>query len=59
VIALEKLLSEPYITQEEREMILKEMKKKCQILTEGFSKRGKEIEARYYQEVMKRHGIEI
>jgi len=59
VIALEKLLSEPYITQEEREMILKEMKKKCQILYKGFLKRGKEIEARHYQEVMKRYGIEI
>jgi hypothetical protein len=59
VIALEKLLSEPYITQEEREMILKEMKKKCQILYKGFLKRDKEIEARYYQEIMRRYGIEI
>jgi glycosyltransferase involved in cell wall biosynthesis len=59
VIALEKLLSESYITQEEREMILKEMKKKCHILHKGFLKRGKEIEARHYQEVMKRYGIEI
>ena len=59
VIALEKLLSEPYITQEEREMILKEMKKKCQILYKGFLKRGKEIEARHYQEVMRRYRIEI
>ena len=59
VIALEKLLSEPYITQEEREMILKEMKKKCQILYKGFLKRGKEIEAKHYQEIMRRYGIEI
>jgi glycosyltransferase involved in cell wall biosynthesis len=59
VIALEKLLSEPYVTQEETEIILKEMKKKCQILSKGFLKRGKEIEARHYQEVMKRYGIEI
>jgi glycosyltransferase involved in cell wall biosynthesis len=59
VIALEKLLSEPYITQEEREMILKEMKKKCQILYKGFLKRDKEIEARHYQEIMRRYGIEI
>ena len=59
VIALEKLLSEPYITQEEREMILKEMKKKCQILYQGFLKRGKEIEAKHYQEVMRRYGMEI
>ena len=59
VIALEKLLSEPYITSEEREMILKEMKKKCQILHKGFLKRGKEIEAKHYQEIMRRYGIEI
>jgi glycosyltransferase involved in cell wall biosynthesis len=59
VIALEKLLSEPYITQEEREMILKEMKKKCQILYKGFLKRGKEIEAKHYQEIMRRYGMEI
>jgi len=59
VIALEKLLSEPYIAREEREMILKEMKKKCQILYQGFLKRGKEIEAKHYQEIMRRYGMEI
>jgi len=59
VIALEKLLSEPTVAHEEREMILKEMKKKCQILHQGFLKRGKEIEAKYYQEVMRRYGMEI
>jgi glycosyltransferase involved in cell wall biosynthesis len=59
VIALEKLLSEPYINQDEREMILQEMKKKCQILYRGFLKRGKEIEAKHYQEVMRRYGMEI
>ncbi len=59
VIALEKLLSEPYIGSEEREMILKEMKKKCSILYKGFLKRGNEIEARHYQEMIRRYGIEI
>ncbi len=59
VIALEKLLSEPYIGAEEKEMVLKEMKKKCQILSRGFLKRGNILEARYYQEVMRRYGIEI
>jgi hypothetical protein len=58
-MALEKLLSEPYIGSEEKEMILKEMKKKCQILYKGFFKRGNEIEGRHYQEVMRRYGIEI
>jgi len=59
VIALEKLLSEPYIGSEEREMILKEMKKKCSILYKGFLKRENEIEARHYQEMMRRYRIEI
>jgi glycosyltransferase involved in cell wall biosynthesis len=59
VIALEKLLSEPYIAQEEREMILKEMKRKCQILHRGFLKRGKEMEGKHYQEIMRRYGVEI
>jgi hypothetical protein len=58
-MALEKLLSEPYIGSEEREMILKEMRKKCSVLFRGFLKRGNEIEGRQYQEIMKRYGIEI
>ncbi len=59
VIALEKLLSEPYVGAEERELVLKEMKKKCQILFQGFLKRGNEREAKYYQEIMGPYGIEI
>jgi len=59
VIALEKLLSEPYITPEERKMILDEMRRKCQILSKGFQKRGNETEARQYQEIMRRYGVEI
>ncbi|MEW6376342.1 MAG: glycosyltransferase [Thermodesulfobacteriota bacterium] len=59
VIALEKLLSEPYITPEERERVLDEMKKKCQILYKGFLKRGNEMEGKRYQEIMRRYGIEI
>jgi glycosyltransferase involved in cell wall biosynthesis len=59
VMALEKLLSEPDIGTEERGMILKEMKKKCQILSNGFYKRGDELEAKHYQEMMRRYGIEI
>ena len=59
VIALEKLLSEPSIGPEEREMVLEEMRKKSQILYTGFLKRGNEIEARRYQEIMRRYAIEI
>ena len=59
VMALEKLLSEPHIGSEERGMILKEMKKKSSVLYRGFLKRGNEAEARRYQEIMKRYGVEI
>jgi hypothetical protein len=58
-MALEKLLSEPTIGPEEREMILKEMKRKCSILYKGFLKRGNETEGRHYQEIMRRYGIEV
>jgi hypothetical protein len=59
VIDLEKLLSEPHLKPDEREMVLEEMKRKCQVLSKGFVKRGNELEARYYQEVMRRYGIKI
>jgi len=59
VIALEKILSEPYLKPEEMEAVLKEMEKKCRVLSQGFAKRGNQLEARYYQEVMRRYGIEI
>ena len=59
VMALEKLLSEPHISQEERESVLKEMEKKCRVLSAGFLRRGNELEGRYYQEVMRGYGIEI
>jgi glycosyltransferase involved in cell wall biosynthesis len=59
VIALEKVLSEPHLKPEERKMVLEEMKKKCKILSEGFFRRGNEIEGRFYQEIMRRYGVEI
>jgi pentatricopeptide repeat protein len=57
VIALEKLLSEPYITEEERQLILAEMKRKCEILAKGFLKRGNELEAKHFLDMMRQHGI--
>jgi glycosyltransferase involved in cell wall biosynthesis len=59
VMALEKLLSEPYLGSEEKEMVLQEMKKKCSVLYKGFLKRGNAMEAGQYQEIMRRYGIEI
>jgi glycosyltransferase involved in cell wall biosynthesis len=59
VVALEKLLSDPSLGPEEREWVMKEMKKKCEILSQGFMKRGNELEGGRYQEIMKQYGIEI
>ena len=59
VMALEKLLSEPSLGTSEREKVLEEMKMKCQILSNGFLKRGNEMEGRRYQEIMRQYGIEI
>jgi len=59
VMALEKLLSEAFLKPEEREMALQEMTKKCRVLAQGFIKRGNDLEGRHYQEIMRRHGIEI
>jgi glycosyltransferase involved in cell wall biosynthesis len=56
VIALEKLLSEPFMTEEERALVLEEMKKKCRVLAQGFLKRGNEAEGRRYQEMMRQYG---
>jgi len=59
VIALEKLLSGPTLAPEEKDMVLKEMKRKCKVLSDGFRKRGNELEATRYQQMMKEYGIEI
>lgn len=59
VIALEKILQEPYLDEEERIMVIRKMAKKCRILSMGFLKRGKELEANYYKEIMRQYGVEI
>jgi glycosyltransferase involved in cell wall biosynthesis len=59
VIALEKLLSESSLKTDEREMVLEEMKRKCEILSKGFLKRGNETEAARYKAIMQQYGIEI
>ena len=59
MIALEKLLSESYVKPEERELVLGEMKKKCRILSQGFFKRGNEVEGRRYQAIMEQYGVDL
>jgi glycosyltransferase involved in cell wall biosynthesis len=59
VIALEKLLSDPSTGPEERQIILREMELKCRILSQGFFKRGSDLEGERYRQVMRNYGIEI
>jgi glycosyltransferase involved in cell wall biosynthesis len=57
VIALEKMLSEPYLDEADRQLVLEEMEKKCRILAAGFEKRGNKEEARRYIEILRTHGL--
>jgi GT2 family glycosyltransferase len=57
VIALEKLLSDPSLSEEEGQLVLTEMKRKCEILAKGFLKRGNELEAKRFLDMMRQHGI--
>jgi GT2 family glycosyltransferase len=49
VYALEKLLREPSLNGEKRDLVLKTLIQKCGILIQGFSKRGKADEAERYR----------
>jgi glycosyltransferase involved in cell wall biosynthesis len=55
VMALEKLLSFQDLKAEEREMVSRELVRKCHILSRGFNKRGKREEGRKYEELAKRY----
>jgi len=55
VMALEKLLSFQDLKAEEREMVSRELVRKCHILSRGFHKRGKREEGRKYEELAKRY----
>jgi glycosyltransferase involved in cell wall biosynthesis len=58
VIALEKMLSEPYLDEADRKLVLEEMEKKCRILAAGFEKRDNKAEARRYVEILRTHGLD-
>ena len=55
VMALEKLLSFQDLKAEEREMVSRELVRKCHILFRGYNKRGKREEGRKYEELAKRY----
>ncbi|MFB0506236.1 MAG: glycosyltransferase family 2 protein [Thermodesulfobacteriota bacterium] len=56
VMVLEKLLCSQNLKAEERQMASREFVRKCRILSEGFSKRGKEEAARRYEGLANRYG---
>ncbi|GJL77932.1 MAG: glycosyl transferase [Nitrospinaceae bacterium] len=55
VYALEKLLRDPNLIGKRRDQVLETMQDKCNILIQGFAKRGKLREAEYYRKLVKRY----
>jgi len=52
VRAIEKLLEKNMMTENQKRLAVYEMKKKCEILMQGFIKRKKSKEAEYYQSII-------
>ena len=55
VMALERLLGSEDLKAEERRMASGELVRKCRILSQGFYKRGKREEGRWYEELGERY----
>jgi glycosyltransferase involved in cell wall biosynthesis len=51
VKALIKILSDPYLTRWERELVIKAIKEKCRIIATGCAKRGKLVEKMFYETI--------
>ncbi len=49
IAALEKIVKHPDLTAEQRKAVLEELSRKASILSRGFAKRGKTLEAEMYQ----------
>jgi len=48
--ALEKILQEPKLSAEQRRLVIADIQRRCEILIQGFEKRGKSKEAELYRE---------
>ncbi|MDI6704272.1 MAG: glycosyltransferase [bacterium] len=55
VKALEKIMDNCNLTKEEKRLVLKHMREKCQILAKGCLKRGKIDEAKRYEQIPQRY----
>lgn len=58
VIALEKLLKESSLNDEKRGLVVKTLIQKCGILIQGFTKRGKDEEAKHYRALVDHYSCE-
>lgn len=55
VRALVKILESGILDPQMRELTIKELHRKCQILVNGYQKRGNEEEAKYYRELLEKY----
>ena len=55
VYALEKLLKENRLDEEQRDLVVTMLVEKCEILINGFGKRGKNSEKEYYRNLVARY----
>jgi len=57
VQALIKILEMGVLTPQMRELSIRELRSKCRVLINGYSKRGKKTEAQRYQEIIERFSL--
>jgi hypothetical protein len=57
VQALVKILETGALTPQMRELTIEELHRKCHVLINGFRKRGKEGEAKGYEEIVVRYPL--
>jgi glycosyltransferase involved in cell wall biosynthesis len=59
VRSLWKILRDPFLQEIQRERVLAELQRKCEILAKGARKRGKSREAVFYEKLMQAKGLEV
>lgn len=51
--ALQKILSDPALTAEQRKLVTRDIKRRCNILIQGYAKHGEQSQLLYYQNIAK------
>jgi hypothetical protein len=57
VMALVKILERGVLNPQLQELTIQELRRKCQVLINGYRKRGKEAEVKVYQEIVERYPL--